>query len=124
LAATGLANIAEALAPKGLLVGTFFERFPVVLPKGNSHDPDAGSGWRYPGTVSFTWREWTALAHDAGLVVQRVRWAHLRQTWFVAARPDAKAHLTHATRNITRTLRGPGALGHAWRRIGKRTRHA
>jgi SAM-dependent methyltransferase len=124
LARIGLRNISDALGPTGLFVGTVFERFPVVLPPGPAAMPDDDSGWRYPGAVAYTWREWRELCGEAGLVVRRMRWYHLRQTWFVAGRAGQDARIVAARRHAVERLRGPGALGHARRRAVARLRRS
>jgi SAM-dependent methyltransferase len=122
LASTGLRGVSSALAPDGLFVATMFELAPVVLPQGNAHRPDDDSGWRYPGTVAYTWREWTAMLRDAGLVARRIRWSHLRQTWFVAMHAEHAGRLRTVVRGAPRRLRGPGRLGHMRRRALARVR--
>lgn len=116
LTARGLHGIAAALAPDGLFVGTFYEHLPLLLPVGPADRPDDESGWRYPGTVAYSWREWTALLGAAGLTGRRIRWAHLRQTWFVASHRGQEARVRAAVRGALPRLRGPGLLGHARRR--------
>jgi SAM-dependent methyltransferase len=122
LTETGIAAIAAALAPGGLFVGTFIEEFPILMPRGVNHGPDQGSGFWHQGGVTYTWREWKAVLAQHGLVVRRIRWFHLRQTWFVAARAGDDAHLKTAVHGMTNRLRGPGVFGHAKRRALARLR--
>jgi SAM-dependent methyltransferase len=89
LARVGFARVAEALGPSGVLVGNFMVRR--VLGPGGAHacDPVDGSGWEYPGTVRYRWREVTDLA--GGLHLERIRFAHPRLSWFVAAHSRDRA---------------------------------
>jgi len=116
LAVVGLDHIATALAPGGLFVGTVYEEFPILLPRGTNRRPDEGTGFLHQGAVVYTWRDWTALMRDAGLVARRVRWYHNRQTWFVAAHTDHEAAAKKLIGDAIDRLRGPGFLGHARRR--------
>ncbi len=122
LTTTGLDAISHALTPEGLFVGTLYEEFPILLPRGTNRRPDEGSGFLQQGAVVFTWREWTALLQQAGLVGCRIRWYHNRQTWFVAAPEGREAELKRVVRNAGPRLRGPGFLGHAKRRALARLR--
>jgi SAM-dependent methyltransferase len=122
LATLGLAHISAALAPDGLFVGTVYEEFPVLLPRGANDRPDDGSGFLHQGAVAYTWREWTALLAGAGLVGHRIRWYHNRQTWFVATHRGGEARVKDAARGATRRLEGPGFLGHVQRRAVARLR--
>ncbi len=91
----GLANIAGALAPEGMLFATYRH--------GWQPNKSAGSGWIYPGIVAYTWQEMHELAHNSGLVACRLDWPHPRQKWFVAARPEAK----HLVEDLSHRLRPP-----------------
>ncbi|HET9729780.1 MAG TPA: class I SAM-dependent methyltransferase [Acidimicrobiia bacterium] len=122
LARVGLGGIADALAPGGLFVGTVYERFPVFLPAGTAAAPDSSSGWEYPGAVAYSWREWRSMLAEAGMVAKRLRWFHVRQSWFVAARRGDEKAIDEALRGVTGRLRGPGAIGHAKRRALARLR--
>ena len=114
----GLRKIAGSLAPDGLFVGTFFEKAPILMPQGERAGGDDGSGWRPTGSgVVYTWREWTGLLDEAGLEARRVRWFHVRQTWFVATHKGNGALLSEALHSSRTRLRGPGVLGHARRRV-------
>jgi hypothetical protein len=117
LAVTGLRGIKDALADDGLLVATIYEEFPVFLPRGANDRPDDATGFHHRGGVVYTWREWSAMLRDAGLVGRRIRWFHLRQSWFVATHRGRDAELRAAVRAAPQRLRGPGAMGHAKRRV-------
>lgn len=93
MAVTGLARIAAVLAPRGLLVATFHGRG--AAPK--------GSGWLYPQCVAYQWEEMAALLSTAGLRGRTMTWPHPRQTWFLAAKPEAEAHLDAVVRLVART---------------------
>jgi len=82
LTLTGLTNIAEALAPEGMLFGTYIQ--------GWQPDKYEGAGWIYPGHVAYTWEEMHELTYKSGLVARPLKWPHPRQKWFVAARPEAE----------------------------------
>jgi SAM-dependent methyltransferase len=123
LTSHALQQIVGALAPEGIFVGTFIEKFPVILPQGVKAGPDDGSGWRQtPSGVVYTWRQWTDLCSDAGLKVRRIRWWHHRQTWFVAVHADQERLLSRTLRASRTRLRGEGILGDASRRAMKRLR--
>lgn len=93
LALTGLRRIAEVLAPSGKLFATFIEGEPTV----------EGSGWVYPGCVSYTWEKMQNLVEESGLVARRVDWRHPRQSWFVAAHPNIEDEID----DLSRRLRPP-----------------
>lgn len=80
LAAVGLSGIARVLAPDGLLLATFHQGEP----------EERGTGWIYPGIVTYHWEEVQHMATEAGLVARRVEWSHPRQIWFVAGLPSAE----------------------------------
>jgi SAM-dependent methyltransferase len=123
LTSHALEQIVESLALDGLFVGTFIEKFPVILPQGERAGPDDGSGWRTtPSGVVYTWREWTELCSAVGLKVRRIRWWHHRQTWFVAVHADKEQLLTRTLRSSRSELRGAGMLGDASRRAMNRLR--
>jgi SAM-dependent methyltransferase len=123
LTAQGLASIAATLAADGLFVGTFIEKFPLIMPQGNRAGPDDGHGWRETANgVVYTWKQWTELLDDAGLVGRRIRWYHQRQTWCVAVHKGQDARLRDAIRSSRNRLRGPGVLGHAQERALARVR--
>jgi SAM-dependent methyltransferase len=82
----GFAGVNEALADRGLLFATFFEREHTA----------AGNGWRYPACVPYPWDELVAIGAEAGLSLSRIEWPHPRQTWFVAAHDRAAAEAAAA----------------------------
>jgi hypothetical protein len=112
----GLRAIRSTLSPDGVFVGTFWETAPLILPRGSSHRPTEGSGFRHSLCVAYTWREWNAAVRDAGLVGRRFRWRHKRQTWVVATRADHEARLREVVGGAMDRLRGRGRLGDAKRR--------
>ncbi len=117
LATVGLDAIRATLAPEGLFVGTVYEEYPVLLPRGHNARPDEGSGFVHQGAVAYTWRDWKAMLERAGLVGYRMRWYHNRQTWFVAAAAGRDAALKHTINRAIPRLRGPGFAGHVKRRV-------
>lgn len=84
LARTGLARIARVIGPRGKVVVTFKE--------GRS-TAQSGSGWLYPGIVSFSLTEIQDLMRSCGLVVRQLRWLHPGQTWFLTSRPEAEGEI-------------------------------
>lgn len=93
LTIVGLREIAKALAPEGKLFATFMER------ESNTE----GSGWLYPGTVQYPWRKMRDLIEESGLVARPIDWMHPRQSWFVAAHPNAEGEID----DLSRRLRPP-----------------
>jgi len=83
LALIGFRGIAEALAPEGKLFATFKE---------GPANP-VGSGWLYPEMVPYTWEKINDIIEESGLVARRLDWEQPRQSWFVAARPDAEGDI-------------------------------
>ncbi len=67
-----LHNFKASLKPTGIIVATFF--------KGDS-DYD-GSGWVYPGCVSYRHSTIERFAKEAGLFIAQLPWYHPRQTWY------------------------------------------
>lgn len=120
LAVAGLQAVKSSLASQGLLVATFYETIPVFLPKGVSHGPEEGTGFRRSLCVAYTWREWAGLLHEVGLVGRRFRWRHKRQTWFVATHIGEEARLKETAGHAMSQLRGPGPLADAKRRALRR----
>lgn len=121
----GLQAIAGSLAPEGLFVGTFIEKYPVIRPQGERASPNDGTGWRQtPSGVVYTWSEWKQLAAEAGLSVRRVRWWHHRQTWFVAVHTGQETRLSRVVRSSRTELRGHGMFGDAAQRALGRLRKA
>jgi SAM-dependent methyltransferase len=80
----GLKEIAKGLADSGLLLATYID--------GDTTTP--GSGWLYPGCVTYTWDDMLGLIDASGLVARRLDWMHPRQTWFAAARAGDEQRLT------------------------------
>jgi SAM-dependent methyltransferase len=99
LALTGLRGIAESLAPEGKLFATFKEG-PI--------DP-VGSGWLYPEMVPYTWTRLNGIIEESGLVARRLDWMQPRQSWFVAAHPNAEAEIDDLSLRVRQPLQRPGA---------------
>lgn len=72
-----LANLAPALSTQGALIGTVLQGSPTT-----------GSGWLYPGCVTYQWEEFENLLESAGLSGALLAWPHPRQSWFVAGIDD------------------------------------
>jgi len=71
LAEKGLRQVAQTLAPRGVLIATFVENRGET--GGRSRLLAAnGSGWLYPKCVRYTWEEFAALLERAGLRMTRV----------------------------------------------------
>lgn len=100
LAFAGFRGIAEALAPEGKLFATFKEG--QTNPK--------GSGWLYPEMVPYTWERMNNIIEESGLVARRLDWMQPRQTWFVAARPDAEVDIDDFSHRLRRPVVGDGAV--------------
>lgn len=99
-AITGLRGIAGALAPTGKLFATFVEG-----------ESDAeGSGWLYPGLVSYTWEKMQGFIEESGLVARRIDWMQPRQSWFVAAPPEAESEIDDLSRQLRVPRVGGGSL--------------
>jgi SAM-dependent methyltransferase len=90
----GLKEIAKGLADSGLLLATYID--------GDTTTP--GSGWLYPGCVTYTWDDMLGLISDSGLVARRLDWMHPRQTWFAAARPGDEQRLTDLADRLRQPL--------------------
>lgn len=90
LSAVGFSGIARALAPDGLLLATFHQGEPL----------ERGSGWLYPGAVTYRWEEMCSIATEAGLVARRLAWSHPRQSWFVAGLPSAREKVIALARSV------------------------
>jgi SAM-dependent methyltransferase len=71
-----LGNFGESLKANGLIVATFIE---------GARDFD-GSGWVYPGCVSYRRSTIRRFAEEAGLFLARIPWYHPRQTWYLLSR--------------------------------------
>ncbi len=100
LALTGFRGIAGALAPEGKLFATFVER----------ESSAAGSGWLYPGLVPYTWEKMRSLIEQSGMAARRIDWAQPRQSWFVAALPEAESEIDDLARQIRLPRVGGGSL--------------
>lgn len=124
LTSSGLEHVRNALAPTGVLVATFYETRPLVLPVGQSDRPDDGSGFRTSLCVAYTWKEWSNLVEQAGMTCRRMRWHHKRQTWFLAARTGNEDRLRAMAQGVKTRLLGPGQLGYAVRRARRRLARA
>jgi len=70
-----LGNFKTSLKPGGLIAATFIEG-----PK-DFH----GTGWVYPGCVTYRRSTIRRLAEDVGLRIARIPWYHPRQTWYLLA---------------------------------------
>ena len=97
LALTGFRGIAEALAPEGKLFATFKE---------GPANPE-GSGWLYPEMVPYTWERMSGIIEESGLVARRLDWMQPRQSWFVAAHPNAEREIDDLSQRLRRPLRRP-----------------
>jgi len=73
-----LDGIAPLLLPGGALAATFLI----------GDDDFTGTGWVYPGCVSYTVRSLQQAAADAGLTLHLLDWRHPRQTWGLFASED------------------------------------
>lgn len=93
----GLRGIARALAPGGKLLATFKEGETV----------SEGSGWIYPGTVPYTWEAIQGLIEKSGLVARRLDWMHPRQSWFIAAHPEAESEVENLSNRLRPPLQSP-----------------
>ena len=92
LAFAGFRGIAEALAPEGKLFATFKE---------GPANPE-GSGWLYPEMVPYAWEGINGIIEESGLVARRLDWMQPRQTWFVAAHPDAEREIDDLSHRLRR----------------------
>ena len=99
LALTGFRGIAEVLAPEGKLFATINE---------GPTNP-AGSGWLYPEMVPYTWERMNEIMEESALVARRLDWMQPRQSWFVAAHPNAEGDIDDLSRRLRRPLPNPGA---------------
>jgi SAM-dependent methyltransferase len=86
----GLKQIAEVLAPRGLLLATY--RWGRKTPE--------GTGWLYPGVVPYPWKRLRSMCEEAGLVAAPLEWEHPRQKWFVAGLPSARQTVCTLSRRI------------------------
>jgi hypothetical protein len=99
LAFTAFRGIAETLAPQGKLFATFKE---------GAANPE-GSGWLYPEMVPYTWERMNSIVEESGLVARRLDWMQPRQSWFVAAHPNAEGEIDDLSRRLRRPLPGSNA---------------
>jgi SAM-dependent methyltransferase len=83
LTLSGLRGIARGLAASGLLFATYID----------SETTSQGTGWLYPGCVTYTWDDLLRLISESGLVARRLEWTHPRQRWFVAAKPETEERI-------------------------------
>jgi SAM-dependent methyltransferase len=90
LALLGFRGIGETLAPEGKLLATFVE---------GEANPD-GSGWCYPDLLRYTWEKMNGIIEVSGLVARRLDWMQPRQSWFVAARPEAEGEIHELSRRL------------------------
>jgi SAM-dependent methyltransferase len=120
LAEKGLRQVAQTLAPRGVLIATFVENRGET--GGRSRLLAAnGSGWLYPKCVRYTWQEFAALLERCGLVGFRVaRPAAHKQDWFVASRPEDRK----AAGRRERRPHGADAAGRRGRAARRRPRPA
>jgi SAM-dependent methyltransferase len=96
LTLTGFHGVRASLADGGLLLATFKEGEP----------GEPGSGWVYPETVPTSWKAIRSLLGQADLVGERIDWAHPRQVWFVAAKPDDAERVA----TVAAAVHPPGAV--------------
>jgi SAM-dependent methyltransferase len=90
----GLKEIAKGLAESGLLLATYID----------GDTTTQGSGWLYPGCVTYTWDDMLELISESGLVARRLDWMHPRQAWFAAARPEDEQRLTDLADRLRQPL--------------------
>jgi SAM-dependent methyltransferase len=114
LAEIGLRQVAQTLAPGGVLIATFVENKTGATGRSSLLAPN-GEGWLYPKCVKYTWEEFSAVLDRAGLVGQRVRRpAARKQDWFVAATPDNAKAIARVVRHARDQM--PHNVGYAARR--------
>jgi len=94
LALVGFRGIAESLAPEGKLFATFRE----------GRQDSEGSGWLYPEMVPYTWERMNGIIEESGLLARRLDWMHPRQSWFVAAHPNAEDDIDDFSHRLRRPL--------------------
>jgi SAM-dependent methyltransferase len=76
LVLTALKNFSNSLNPYGIIAATFIE---------GDIDFD-GSGWIYPGCVTYKRTTVEKFADAANIHVLRIPWYHPRQTWYLLAK--------------------------------------
>ena len=98
----GLGKISSCLNPSGKLLATWIEADdetggePRVGPKAEVFP----NGWVRRGGHTYSWSEMTDYLAEAGLVGRKLRWPHPRQSWFVAALPEAEAEIEDLASSI------------------------
>lgn len=117
LAQLVLTRAGEVLADGGTFVGTMLWRRPALdihvrRPRGGD-----GSGWLYPGTVAYSWREWQHLLAAAGLAGTRLPWLHPRQTWFAAVPTAERERLPALEQAAAGALHAPSTAQLVRRRV-------
>ena len=117
LATVGLDAIRATLAPEGLFVGTVYEEYPVLLPRGHNARPDEGSGFVHQGAVRV---HVARLEGDArARRPRRIPHALVPQPPNLVRRrrrgPRRRTETHHQPRDPR--LRGPGFAGHVKRRV-------
>lgn len=75
LIARALGNFRTSLKPAGIIAATFVEA---------ARDYE-GSGWVYPGCVTYLPSTVEGFAKEAGLSIVRIPWYHPSQTWYLMA---------------------------------------
>jgi len=71
-----LKNFKDSLKKDGLILVTFVEGLSDFQ----------GSGWIYPGCVSYRYSKIKEFGKDANLFISRIPWYHPRQTWYLLSR--------------------------------------
>lgn len=104
LAVRGFHEMANALSGEGVLLATFVhsdDSTPAVV-RG-----DDGTGWLYPGCVSYDLPGVRDMLLDAGLVSRPLSWVHPRQRWVVAGHdPASVARVESSVRSLNRPIMG------------------
>lgn len=72
-----LANLRSALAPGGLVVGTWVA----------GEEDFEGTEWAYPVTVTYRQASFRAMVEEAGFALHVLRWPHPEQTYFAICEP-------------------------------------
>lgn len=107
----GLGRIAESLAPGGRFLATWAE--------GSSRRE--GSGWIHKGARRYTWEEMQGFLQESGLTARRLAWPHPRQSWFVAAHPEASEEMQSLAQELHNPRDGWGKKRRIDRAIEGRT---
>jgi hypothetical protein len=82
------------LTPEGKLFATFKE----------GPTDHVGSGWLYREMVPYTWEKLNGIIEVSGLVARRLDWMQPRQSWFVAAHPNAEGEIEDLSHRFRRPL--------------------